>query len=141
MSPSPLADFLKEYWEECLIALVMLGMALGLVVVSLENKALKATVKNSVVTIKNYEDAAKDNLNTIEKLKTSNAAFAELAYKAMDAAEEQAKIVEVKDKEHAKSERTLRQQLEKAHAQNKEYSNAVVPAAVARRLRQNSGAD
>ena len=135
---NPAIDFIRAYWVQILLALLFVSLAIAIVVISMENRVLKATLKNSMTTIKNYEDAAEDNLATIKALETANDAWADAARASQDYINKQVELLAKKDAELARTESSRRSELEKAHAQNKAYSDAPVPLAVTRKLRENS---
>lgn len=137
----PAVAFIKEYWEELLIALVIIGLAIALVVTSLQKKVAVANLETANAAIQQYAEAERANLQTIADLTAANEQWANTAETATKIAAEQAALVADKEEVMAKKEATLREQLEKAHAQNKSYSDAIVPDAVARRLYENSRSD
>jgi uncharacterized protein with PhoU and TrkA domain len=137
----PAIDFIRAYWVQILVALLFVSMAIANVVISMENRVLKATLKNAATTISNYETAAKDNLQTISTLEAANLAWANAANANDVIVSEQIAALDAKQAALAKKEESLQRELEKAHAQNKQYSDAVVPPAVSRRLRENSRSD
>lgn len=137
----PAIDFIRAYWVQILVGLLFVSLAIANVVISMENKVLKATLKNAATTISNYETAAKDNLQTIKALEAANRAWADAAAATNLVAANQVDALTKKEAALAKREESLQRELEKAHAQNKQYSDAVVPPAVSRRLRENSRSD
>lgn len=141
MPKHPLVEFLKEYWPWLLTGVLFAILGLNAFYLSMENKALKATLKNATATISNYETAAKDNLQTISALEAANLAWANAANANDVIVSEQIAALDAKQAALAKKEESLQRELEKAHAQNKQYSDAVVPPAVSRRLRENSRTD
>jgi hypothetical protein len=134
----PAIDFIRAYWVQILCLALFLSMAIANVVISMENRVLKATLKNASATIKNYEDAAKANADTIKSLEAANDAWADSARATQDYINRQVELLAKKDAELARTESSRRSELEKAHAQNKAYSDAPVPLAVTRKLRENS---
>jgi hypothetical protein len=134
----PAIDFIRAYWVQILLTLLFVSMAIANVYVSMENRVLKATLRNSMSTIKNYENAAKDNLATIKSLEAANDAWADAARASQDYINRQVELLAKKDAELARTESSRRSELEKAHAKNKAYSDAVTPLDVTRKLRENS---
>ena len=134
----PAIDFIRAYWVQILVGLLIVSLAVANVYVSMENRVLKATLKNSSITIKNYEDAAKANVATIKTLEDANAAWADAARASQDYINKQVELLAKKDAELARTESSRRNELEKAHAKNKAYSDAVTPLDVTRKLRENS---
>lgn len=137
----PAIDFIRAYWSEIMIAVVILVMGFNLFALSMENKVLKATLKNAATTISNYESAAKDNLATIKSLETANRAWADAANASVAESKRQADLLAEKERQHTKREKSLKSQLDEAHEKHKAYSDAVAPSDVTRRLRENSGQD
>ena len=134
----PAIDFIRAYWVQILCLALFVSMAIANVVISMENKVLKATLRTSAATIKNYEDAAKANVATIKTLEDANAAWADAARASQDYINKQVELLAKKDAELARTESSRRNELEKAHAKNKAYSDGVTPLDVTRKLRENS---
>jgi hypothetical protein len=137
----PAIDFLRAYWKEVVGAIFVLALAIFAMYMHFENRALKATLVNATTTIANYKAAAKDNARTISTLEAANKAWADAAIATQDLIAQQSAIIAGKEAGFRRKEETLKDQLEKAHAQHKDYSSAGVPDAIAKRLRQNSSAD
>lgn len=134
----PAIDFIRAYWVQILLGILFLSLAAANVFISMENRILKATLRNSAATIKNYEDAAKANSATIKSLEAANDAWADAARASQDYINKQVELLAEKDAQLARTESSRRSELEKAHARNKAYSDAVTPLDVTRKLRENS---
>lgn len=134
----PAVDFIRAYWVQILVLLLFVSLVIADVVISMENRVLKATLRTSAATIKNYEDAAKANVATIKSLEAANDAWADAARASQDYINRQVELLAKKDAELARTASSRRSELEKVHAQNKAYSDAVTPLDVTRKLRENS---
>jgi len=140
-SGSPFLDWAEDHKR--LLAEILVAVILVVIIgwQGFHIKLLKATMKNAVTTISNYESAAQANLDTIDKLRGANKDFADIAEQSIKIAEEQVKLSVEREKRLKAREQTLKVKLGEALEQNKAYADSLVPDAVADQLRENSRQD